>query len=276
VNSDTLLYHYTNLGAFTNIVATGKLWATHIQYLNDTSEQRLVRRSMLVRIEERLQFELGQVHQRLLFWRQKLLSWTDWGDDEGTTYYVICFSEDGGDRLSQWRGYGSQGGVSVGFRKSALEELCRRRSEEGISCSFHTVEYINPATDPVGNGVIDAFLDLEPPNPDDSLEQFELAARNTISFFSAHHKHQAFEEERESRIVMNGRHQVREHRVQGSLVVPYIELEVGSGFPMLVKEVNIGPTANKELTGRAVKNMLLKRGWGSVAVYCSQIPYRGW
>jgi hypothetical protein len=102
-----------------------------------------------------------------------------------------------------------------------------------------------------------------------------VAARNTISFFSAHHKHQAFAEERESRVVMNGWNKLRQHRVQGSLVVPYIELEIGSDFPMLVKEIKIGPIANKELTGRAIKNMLLKRGWDSVAVYCSQMPYRG-
>jgi hypothetical protein len=144
VDSDILLYHYTNLDAFTKIVATGKLWATHIQYLNDTSEQRLVRESILVRIEERLKSESGEARQKLLFWQQRLLSWTDWGDAEDTTYYVICFSEDGGDRLSQWRGYGAQGGVSIGFRKSVLEELCKRESADWISGSFHKVEYINP------------------------------------------------------------------------------------------------------------------------------------
>ena len=134
--SDALLHHYTNLNAFKNIVEKGTLWATHIHYLNDTSEQRFLGQLILARIGERLKFEPQEVRQRLLSWQQKLLSWTDRGSDEATTYYVICFSEDGGDRLSQWRGYGAQGGVSIGFRKSVLEELCKRNTEKGIS-SLH-------------------------------------------------------------------------------------------------------------------------------------------
>ena len=34
----TLLYHYTDAQGFKGIVESYELWATHIQYLNDTQE----------------------------------------------------------------------------------------------------------------------------------------------------------------------------------------------------------------------------------------------
>ena len=134
---------------------------------------------------------------------------------------------------------------------------------------------MNPARDQADNEFVDAFLDLSPAGTGKSLEEWEFAARATVSFFGAHCKHLAFEEERESRVVMNGRNDSPQHRVQGSLIVPYIELEIGPDFPMLVKEVIVGPIPHKELTGRAIKNMLQRHEWGSVAVYCSEMPYRG-
>lgn len=38
--SDSRLYHYTTLEWFAGILDTDKLWASHIGYLNDTSEQK--------------------------------------------------------------------------------------------------------------------------------------------------------------------------------------------------------------------------------------------
>jgi hypothetical protein len=40
--ADELLYHYTSVESFLNIVDGGELWASHIRYQNDTSEQRLI------------------------------------------------------------------------------------------------------------------------------------------------------------------------------------------------------------------------------------------
>jgi hypothetical protein len=51
---EDLLYHYTSLPAFQSIVENGKLWATQVHYLNDTSEQRLFEQLIRSRIEARL------------------------------------------------------------------------------------------------------------------------------------------------------------------------------------------------------------------------------
>lgn len=42
MKQDQLLYHYTTIETFVNIMDGGELWASHIRYLNDTSEQRLM------------------------------------------------------------------------------------------------------------------------------------------------------------------------------------------------------------------------------------------
>ena len=69
----------------------------------------LVRR----RVDERLQLATESDRPLLTEWKKGL-------EYEKYPLYVICFSEDGGDRLSQWRAYGGISGVCMGFRKSAL------------------------------------------------------------------------------------------------------------------------------------------------------------
>ncbi len=53
-SDDDLLYHYTALESFLSIVDKGQLWASHIRYLNDTSEQRLMWDHVRARIKARL------------------------------------------------------------------------------------------------------------------------------------------------------------------------------------------------------------------------------
>jgi hypothetical protein len=59
-------------------------------------------------------------------------------------------------------------------------------------------------------------------------------------------------------------------------MIPYLELEVGPQFETLVAQVIVGPSSHKEQTAETIKNMLAIKGWGSVKVTCSDMPYRGW
>src|ERR1700735_489409 len=93
------LYHYTTLEAFVSIIESSALWATHIRYLNDTSEQRLAWKL----IRDRLQSLRGKGDERrnanMEFFCKTL------ENPPHEDYYIASFSRDGGDRLSQWRGY---------------------------------------------------------------------------------------------------------------------------------------------------------------------------
>jgi hypothetical protein len=124
---ENLLYHYTSVDVLMSILDKGELWASHIRYLNDTSEQRLFRMQIGTRIKVGLQTAVGDERARLLKLQSAAESPT--ADDA----YVICFSRDGGDRLSQWRGYSGNGGVSVGFRKRSLQRRCRAFTTEATT-----------------------------------------------------------------------------------------------------------------------------------------------
>ena len=91
-DADGFLYHYTSLEALNGIITNKTLWASHIKYLNDTSEQVILRELVNNRILDRLA-ALPNVRRdqwKVLVARAREL-------------YVTCFSEDSGDRLSQWR-----------------------------------------------------------------------------------------------------------------------------------------------------------------------------
>ena len=80
-------YHYTSIGTLFNILKNDSLWASNARFSNDASEEILINtKSEKVR------------------------------DD-----YIICFCSEG-DMLSQWRGYCYNGGVSIQFDLSDINE----------------------------------------------------------------------------------------------------------------------------------------------------------
>jgi hypothetical protein len=115
---EELLYHYTNLESFANILKNCELWASHIRYQNDTSEQRLMWDHVRARIKARLDAAAEDDRARLLTF-QSLAS-----SPHEMDIYLLCFSKDGGDRLSQWRGYGGTAGVAIGFDGVELKKKC--------------------------------------------------------------------------------------------------------------------------------------------------------
>lgn len=86
-----LYYQYRDFGSFWSIIKSDSFWATDARFSNDSEEQR---------------FGTNIMHRVLP--RDSNIP-PDTGED-----YIVCFcGED--DKLSQWRGYAAEGGVSVGF-----------------------------------------------------------------------------------------------------------------------------------------------------------------
>ena len=65
------------------------------------------------------------------------------------------------------------------------------------------------------------------------------------------------------------------HRVRGSLLIPYIELNLGEVLPNLLEAVIVGPMNHKEQTAEAIEGLLKENGLSAVKVWCSKTPYRG-
>ena len=97
-----LVYQYRDFKSFWQILQSDALWATNARFSNDEAEQRFGMQIIESIIPEGMKARVDEM-----------------GLDEN---YIICFClED--DKLSQWRGYASEGGVSMGF-------------EFGMPCAF--------------------------------------------------------------------------------------------------------------------------------------------
>src|ERR1017187_4006963 len=202
--SDELLYHYTSIESFVNIIGCGELWASHIRYLNDTSEQRLMWGHVRARIKTRLDAANENDRDRLQLFQSLANSPLE------LDIYLLCFSKDGGDRLSQWRGYGGVAGVAIGFDIEELKKRCSaftyaKSHDQPFPRGFaalNPVHYIEPSDDERSNQITDIFLDNPNVTEHESRFNREEAFSRRVSLSSTSLKHKAFREENEWRIAI--------------------------------------------------------------------------
>jgi hypothetical protein len=274
---DQLLYHYTTVESFASIMNGHELWASHIRYLNDTSEQRLMWDHVRARIRGRLDAATENDRERLLQFQSLASSPLE------MDIYLLCFSMDGGDRLSQWRGYGGSAGVAIGFDIGELKKRCSaftagKSHNQPFTMGWavlNEVKYIKPFGDERSSRIIDIFIDNPNPTEHESRFSQEEAFSRRISLSSSSLKHKAFDEEREWRIAIfdmpEGSVQFRALR---SVMVPYVPFDLGRGGPVwpLIPRVVVGPSPHQTETIAAVTKMMGEQ----VAVEGSSIPYRDW
>jgi hypothetical protein len=250
---DGFVYHYTSLEAFTNIIHTRTLWASHIKYLNDTSEQEIMKSlavdKLLRPLTESNPSRASEEHLRSFF--------------EGISLptFIVCFSADGGDRLSQWRAYGGNSGISLKFERERLYEWSDL--ESGVI--LQQAQYVSPNGDDFTRIVIDGILD----------RIRGVGSVLNLHITAALFKHRAFEEEKEWRLITNPVDGIVKHRARGSLLVPYVELTFGEAMTQLLAAVIVGPINHKEQTAEAIKGFLRTNGFTSTEVRVSETPYRG-
>jgi len=272
---DELLYHYTNVESFLSIIRGGELWASHIRYLNDTTEQRLIWEHVRARIKDRLETADEKVRDRLELFQSLATSPLE------LDAYVLCFSKDGGDRLTQWRGYAGSAGVAIGFDSEELKRRCsafttaksRNRPFPMGFALLNQVHYIEPSGDERSKQIIDLFIDNPDATEHESRFTKEEVFSRRVALSSSSLKHNAFYDEREWRIAIfdlpEGSVQFRTRK---SMMIPYAPFDLGRGGPEwpLIARVIVGPSHHQAETIAAVRKMLDDR----VAVVGSSIPYR--
>ena len=265
VNPDEngFLYHYTSLEAFASIIQNKMMWASDPRFSNDTSEQQIVKDLFLDKLRRR--FEIYPPHlqneasELLKTWRDRM--------DNASPFFFTCFTEDGGDRLSQWRAYGGGSGICLAFDKEQLQKWLRAGLPERIAI-LRSVHYISPYGDERLHIELEEILDKFK----DPEHNTELAA--DVHIRAAISKHRAFHEEKEWRVLIHSQNQRQRHRTRGALLVPYIELDFGEALTGLIAEVIVGPVAYRDQVAVATIGMLEANGFKSTEVRCSETPYR--
>jgi hypothetical protein len=294
-----LLYHYTTMEGLLGIVRTGKLWLTHVKYLNDSREYEFLWQLLAARIERRftssgLPFELGQQKriEALLGFRAPIET------------FVCSFSDDHGDRLSQWRGYSANGtGFSIGLSGPMLENLVEQynatpEADRKLVASILPAIYFSDDDAVRFDEIIDNTWKSPVEAPGLSKERM---FSTLMSAFAWAYKHNSFCEEKEWRLTLSSfpfsapkpKDQLSPamqrilyraddsapglcFRPGKSMLIPYREVELASVDAKFIKKITIGPTPHPELSAKAVKDLLLSTGLTHCEIRLSTVPYRHW
>lgn len=199
-----VVYHYTTMDTMIKIVESKAIWATSIDYLNDTSEGK----HYLGLVRRRLQ-EFAKEYDGLL------KGFTDATKDDTfeSRHFVASFSSED-DALPQLRAYCSNGnGVAIGFSVDCLKRahIAAYRDTWKDAVGFFRVDYL-PETVP--SSVIEAEISRAIKATDDlqssmrrHLPKFkstrEIVFRSIIERQACSKKHSSFSNECEYRLVVD-------------------------------------------------------------------------
>jgi hypothetical protein len=306
-----LLYHYTTQHGLLGILNQRCIWATHIRYLNDTSEGNIVSRVIFEEFSGRygtapmfpvlgMATDIGagvveSVDEDALGQGTTMASWVT-----SQNVFVSSFSENG-DSLSQWRAYSERsGGYSIGFRPEYLRAVGERflgsrpdRFSQGsdtlVRCIYYDEEEERSLRDEIKT-LVSAYIEEAATAKlpvGEGIFGFNTPAALAIKHFlklgkrAAITKDNSFREEAEWRLAFLLQHGSTvtdiKFRLGSSMPVPYLKV------PLLLKDqvigiwqVIVGPCPHPSEAAKSVEMLLESEGFRGVEVVSSQIPYRNW
>jgi hypothetical protein len=311
------LMHYTTAVGLRGIVENSEVWATNARFLNDSQEITHyfdVRLSELVAevVDEMLLAEStdpAAVKQIESFGgisnvradaitkvsavlRDRTLAYND------PFVFALSVPFDNQVRqhglLSQWRGYGRDGGYAVVFDSKELEDFLRKEEQAfqyqhmqwgdvyyyGTNRKERAQQDVEEAEQALRRGV-EKLL-----KRDESVNHAEIYfSLTTLTCLS---KHWGFAEEQEVRVVAipqrelsvvkNGAAVGRapkpvEFLTRDGLLVPFLRLR-GGGKKLPIKQIIVGPHKDQALRRSAAERLLSENGYDAF-VTISAIPYLG-
>jgi hypothetical protein len=177
------IFHYCSIESFLHILASGEMWASHFQSMNDYLEGRMFHQ-LLTResINYTSNIRYPVIQQFIANWELNIKD-----------YYICCFSKKP-DILSQWYMYADEGrGVCIGFLPESFNaktqiphyNLLSGKNYGIFPVMYHSDSEIESAKLFL-DLIVDGTLDDIPPRVDE---------------FSIGVKHRGFSQEEEIRIV---------------------------------------------------------------------------
>jgi hypothetical protein len=302
-NQSDLIYHHTDHGGITGILSYETFRFSHIDYLNDSSERTYVHSYIDMYIEQE---KLRHANDKdMLYMLDGMLDENRLARSiRSPTHYISCFTTSPNE-LSQWRGYArTVPGYAIAFRRDALVGATSKILEEKQTGGVRAgkVTYLGPrkgkslvsdliqaritrmksliqqSAEAVANGTRPIDLKYEAGHVADLLHSF-FTQNRPESF-----KHDAFYQEQEFRIAINlfnapsakGPAALSVYAGAASMK-PYIELTYGKDvMRSLIDHLIVGPTPERELACRALKQYCTSLGYDFRVEYCD-IPFRpGW
>lgn len=271
-----ILYHYTDQNGFMGIFDKKILWATKIQYLNDSTEYYLAGMISSKIIKKKIEIEkdidIKVMYDEFLASNQLDLN----------VNYCVCSLSEQGDLLSQWRGYSKKmGGYSIGFDFEMIKSIAEENGFSLIKCVYDEQEQYN-MVELIINEAVELFS-----KSNKSTRESVGYFRDALVKLSPMLKDKSFSEECEWRLVSVANTLDLDFRAGNSMLVPYKNLPLGSkdSLRKALKKIIVGHTPNAALAIAStnsflVKTLLSKKDYplkfGMFDIRASSIPYRTW
>lgn len=335
-NDKINLWHYTTLDGLKGILSKQNLWATDYRYLNDSSElvysKIILQREVFPRVVATIKLEYDDdqcVRQNVdAQGGIKRVAQMETNDTLDILYesllnppplkrnipYILSFCKADKDDeflqkhglLSQWRGYGKDGGFAIVFNLEKLHEefiIEQREFYHGIS-QYGDVVYapdkasatdeIKKAIDRIAETSHKVYKSIVYKTSNNAVPKQEINWADTLDSLvrcAMRLKHKGFSEENEYRFyafpyceeAKNNQYFEEDKnksikqvmtRSNSGILVPYIKLfEKSKSLP--IERICIGPHKDKKLREQSIKSYLGTIGQDHIEVFCSEIPFIG-
>jgi hypothetical protein len=283
-----VLHHYTTADGLLGILAKKVIYATGAPFMNDYSE-------VLYGITMAKNFAMAEIKKtnqlfeyNLLHMLSGLLDNIEQSHAE-LEIYITCFCEKR-DLLSQWRGYGANGGYSLDPRPDESFQLTAPTHQH-----FVKILYDRELQEKLVNSYIlrhaaafrEAFeldkgfslalrLDGTPHPAVVEMNRIVTALVGDLLNLAFFFKSPTFEEESEWRLLTHRTPDSTEplkFRSARGLICPYLEIPIHL-TPSSLDSITCGPSPHGTLTKKAVKSLLGQNGLPSVSLLGSEIPLK--
>jgi len=308
---DDALFHYTTANGLMGILNTGEIWSSAYYCANDESELA-AGKGILGPLFRSKTYELIKANDpRVLTLARRGVDVHEYAEHfeqhiVGVVLsllcaYITCFCKPISKEdfynglLSQWRGYGSDGGYALHFsRKKLLAAIESVNKTEGLDYDLQDVHYTvkNPMRDDVLRHM-DAFVSEYMRFLDglaEPIDSSKKTMRNPVSGlpggpleaflnYLVYTKNEHFMEERECRLSLIQPVSASagclpvQYFNRGGLLVPYIKTPTSSfNVPDCLEWIIIGPGPRMDARFKSVSQLVRQSG-REIKVRASQIPF---
>lgn len=265
----TTIHHYTSAAGLMGIIESKCLHATDVLHLNDSSEYGYAANLMAESIQRLSKTNAGQCLKELPSFSQE-------PSQEPLGFIgVVSFSEHD-NSLSQWRGYASGSGYSLGFDFNELKTYAVGVGWELLPCLYSEADQSR-----LMDELVLAAVPSGPPGNLGPATTMSLTLFGLLLKYAPLFKHPGFAEEKEWRLISPS--------IWSATAEPPVQFKAGRfglspfyKFPLATEEathtalcsVRIGPTGHGTAASRAAIAYLESYGLEQVTVLSSDVPYR--
>lgn len=301
-NPENFLFHYTTAQGLFGIVSDGFVRATHHRFLNDKSElnygfMEFSRIASCV-LDEQLSDTNSRIRalaQRGFVFDGSAKAWAVAVEHlivSAFGCYLFCLCSHTQKNsfehglLSQWRGYGNDGGYAIRFKRDRLSEYFAQ-IDAPLNVKLEPVIYgINPTSRTISEGLKTSMaqkLLTWCENPFTHKEDVNISDFIDIGFvgeildYVVFTKNEHFGEENEWRLcaILQGTTapNAEKYWVRGGTIVPYVEVRSKVNIRDCIDQVIVGPHADQDERCRSTHHFLRSRGCEALVVP-TNIPLR--